>query len=51
MISVLIYDIPDDKLRAKVADICLDYGLGSRGDALRELQGTSAWYILSGDNI
>lgn len=27
MISVLIYDIPDDKLRAKVADICLDYGL------------------------
>ncbi len=27
MISLLIYDIPDDKLRAKVADICLDYGL------------------------
>jgi len=24
---LLIYDIPDDKLRAKVADICLDYGL------------------------
>ena len=23
----MIYDIPDDKLRAKVADICLDYGL------------------------
>ena len=27
MISLLIYDIPDDRLRAKVADICLDYGL------------------------
>jgi CRISPR-associated protein Cas2 len=27
MISLVIYDIPDDKLRAKVADICLDYGL------------------------
>ncbi len=27
MISLLIYDIPDDKLRAKVADTCLDYGL------------------------
>lgn len=27
MVSLLIYDIPDDKLRAKVADICLDYGL------------------------
>lgn len=25
--SLLIYDIPDDRLRAKVADICLDYGL------------------------
>ncbi len=24
---LLVYDIPDDKLRAKVADICLDYGL------------------------
>ena len=27
MKCLLIYDIPDDKLRAKVADICLDYGL------------------------
>ncbi|MDM7911884.1 MAG: CRISPR-associated endonuclease Cas2 [Methanotrichaceae archaeon] len=27
MISLVIYDIPDDKLRAKVADTCLDYGL------------------------
>jgi len=27
MTSLLIYDMPDDKLRAKVADICLDYGL------------------------
>jgi CRISPR-associated protein Cas2 len=24
---IVIYDIPDDRLRAKVADICLDYGL------------------------
>lgn len=24
---LVIYDIPDDKLRTKVADICLDYGL------------------------
>jgi len=24
---LLIYDIPDDRVRAKVADICLDYGL------------------------
>ncbi len=27
MVSLVIYDIPDDRLRAKVADICLDYGL------------------------
>ena len=27
MISLVIYDITDDRLRAKVADICLDYGL------------------------
>ena len=27
MICLLIYDIPSDSLRAKVADICLDYGL------------------------
>ncbi len=27
MVSLVIYDIADDKLRAKVADICLDYGL------------------------
>jgi len=24
---LLIYDIPDDGLRTKVADVCLDYGL------------------------
>lgn len=27
MISLIIYDIPGDKLRSKVADICQDYGL------------------------
>lgn len=27
MLSLVIYDIPSDKLRNKVADICLDYGL------------------------
>lgn len=27
MKSLLIYDIPDDKVRTKVADICLDYGM------------------------
>ena len=27
MICLLVYDIPDDRLRAKVADMCLDYGL------------------------
>ena len=27
MICLLVYDIPNDRLRAKVADICLDYGL------------------------
>lgn len=27
MKCLLIYDIPDDKVRAKVAEICLDYGL------------------------
>ncbi|MGQ9667691.1 MAG: CRISPR-associated endonuclease Cas2 [Anaerolineae bacterium] len=27
MQCVIVYDIPDDRLRAKVADICLDYGL------------------------
>ncbi|MHB1006515.1 MAG: CRISPR-associated endonuclease Cas2 [Chloroflexota bacterium] len=27
MNCLLIYDIPDDGVRAKVADICLDYGL------------------------
>ncbi|MEA3309212.1 MAG: CRISPR-associated endonuclease Cas2 [Chloroflexota bacterium] len=24
---LLVYDIPDDKIRTKVADICLDYAL------------------------
>jgi len=27
MISLIIYDIPSDRLRDKVADICQDYGL------------------------
>ena len=27
MNCLLIYDIPDDNLRAKIADFCLDYGL------------------------
>ena len=27
MQSLLIYDIPDDRARLKVADACLDYGL------------------------
>jgi CRISPR-associated protein Cas2 len=27
MQCVLVYDIPDDGKRAKVADVCLDYGL------------------------
>lgn len=27
MQCILVYDIPDDARRAKVADICLDYGL------------------------
>lgn len=27
MRCLLIYDIPDDRARTKIADICLDYGL------------------------
>ncbi len=27
MQTLLIYDIPDDRVRTKVADACLDYGL------------------------
>jgi len=27
MKCLLVYDIPNDKIRAKIADICLDYGL------------------------
>ena len=27
MHCLLVYDIPDDGKRAKIADICLDYGL------------------------
>lgn len=27
MRCLLIYDIPDDNARTKVADVCLDYGL------------------------
>lgn len=25
--KLVIYDIPEDRLRSKVADVCLDYGL------------------------
>jgi CRISPR-associated protein Cas2 len=27
MQTLLIYDIPDDRTRTKIADVCLDYGL------------------------
>lgn len=27
MRCLVIYDIPDDRVRTKVADLCLDYGL------------------------
>jgi len=27
MLSLIIYDIPSDKLRNKIADVCQDYGL------------------------
>ena len=27
MNCLLIYDIPDDRKRTKIADVCLDYGL------------------------
>ncbi len=27
MNCILIYDIPDDRIRTKIADACLDYGL------------------------
>ena len=27
MLSLIIYDIPSDKLRNKIADVCKDYGL------------------------
>jgi CRISPR-associated protein Cas2 len=27
MKMLLVYDIPDDRVRTRVADICLDYGL------------------------
>ncbi len=27
MRCLVVYDIPDDRLRTKVADLCLDYGL------------------------
>lgn len=27
MKALLIYDIPDDRLRTRVANLCLDYGL------------------------
>lgn len=27
MKTLLVYDIPDDRVRTRVADVCLDYGL------------------------
>ncbi|MBI3946603.1 MAG: CRISPR-associated endonuclease Cas2 [Armatimonadetes bacterium] len=27
MTTLVIYDIPEDRLRGKLADVCLDYGL------------------------
>ncbi|NOZ26861.1 MAG: CRISPR-associated endonuclease Cas2 [Chloroflexi bacterium] len=27
MPCLLVYDIPDDRIRTKVSDLCLDYGL------------------------
>lgn len=44
MNCLLIYDIPDDRVRSKVADACLDYGLDRlqfsafQGDISRNLQ-------------
>ena len=44
MNCLLIYDIPDDRIRTKVADACLDYGLDRiqysafSGDISRNLQ-------------
>lgn len=44
MHCLLIYDIPEDKIRSKVADACLDYGLDRiqysafYGDISRNLQ-------------
>lgn len=45
MNCLIIYDIPDDRTRTKVADACLDYGLDRlqysafHGDISRNLQG------------
>ena len=45
MQCLLVYDIPDDRLRTKVADVCLDYGLqriqysSFLGDLSRNRQG------------
>jgi CRISPR-associated protein Cas2 len=44
MNCLVIYDIPDDRVRGKVADACLDYGLDRlqysafHGDISRNLQ-------------
>ncbi len=44
MNCLLIYDIPDDRVRARIADACLDYGLDRlqfsafHGDLSRNLQ-------------
>ena len=44
MYCLLIYDIPDDRARTKIADVCLDYGLDRVqysafcGDISRNLQ-------------
>ncbi|MDA8186710.1 MAG: CRISPR-associated endonuclease Cas2 [Dehalococcoidales bacterium] len=37
---LLIYDIVEDKIRNKLADICLDYGLDSCGLRVLALEAT-----------
>ena len=42
--TLLIYDIPDDRLRSKVADACLDYGLDpEQRNALGHIQGCTGF--------
>lgn len=44
MKAVLIYDIPDDRARAKIADVCLDY-------ALQRIQYSAFFGDLSGSRL